>query len=88
MISSQKNINPQNHYLCQSLSRHKKFDMNEQFIHIQQYYQKIKSANKELTKKEAFKDLLNRLYLGNDEIQAIIDKITLGAEATVLNIPR
>lgn len=62
--------------------------MNEKIEHIKQYYQKIKSANKELTKKEAFKDLLNRLYFGNIEIQAIIDKITLGAEATVLNIPR
>ena len=29
---------------------------------IIQYYNKVKSANKELTKKEAFKDLLNRLY--------------------------
>jgi len=56
--------------------------------HIQQYYKKVKSANKELTKKEAFKDLLNRLYLGSAEIQQIIDKITLGAESTVLNIPR
>ena len=56
--------------------------------HINDYYQKVKTANKELTKKEAFKDLLNRLYFGSVEIQQIIDKITLGAEATVLNIPR
>jgi len=56
--------------------------------HIKQYYQKVKSANLELTKKEVFKDLLNRLYVGNAEVQQIIDKITLGAEATVLNIPR
>ena len=62
--------------------------MNNKIKHIQQYYQKVKSANKELTKKEVFKDLLNRLYFGNTEIQEIIDKITLGAEATVLNIPR
>jgi len=62
--------------------------MNDKIKHIEQYYQKVKSANKELTKKEAFKDLLNRLYFGNTEIQQIIDKITLGAEATVLNIPR
>lgn len=27
--------------------------------HIIEYLQKVKSANKELTKKEAFKDLLN-----------------------------
>ena len=62
--------------------------MSDKIEHIRQYYQKVKSANKELTKKEAFKDLLNRIYIGNAEIQEIIDKITLGAEATVLNIPR
>lgn len=55
---------------------------------IHQYYQKVKSSNKELTKKEAFKDLLNRLYYSDKEIQKIIDKITLGAETTVVNIPR
>ena len=62
--------------------------MNDKIKYIQQYFQKVKSANKELTKKEAFKDLLNRLYFGSAEIQQIIDKITLGAEATILNIPR
>jgi len=62
--------------------------MDDKIKYIQEYYQKVKSANKELTKKEAFKDLLNRLYFGNDEIQQIINKITLGAEAAVLNIPR
>jgi hypothetical protein len=34
-------------------------------ILIKEYLQKVKSTNKELTKKEAFKDLLNRLYAGN-----------------------
>ncbi|MCX7735713.1 MAG: restriction endonuclease, partial [Candidatus Kapabacteria bacterium] len=56
--------------------------------HILNYLSKINSSNKELTKKEAFKDLLNRLYPNNPEIKNIIDKITLGAEYTVLNIPR
>ncbi len=55
---------------------------------INNYIQKVKSANKELTKKEAFKDLLNRLYSGEKEIENIIDKITGGSESTVLNIPR
>ncbi len=55
---------------------------------IGQYRQKILSANKELTKKEAFKDLLNRLYAGDENILKIVDKISLGAEASVLNIPR
>jgi type I restriction-modification system DNA methylase subunit len=55
---------------------------------IRQYYQKVKASNNELTKKEAFKDLLNGLYSSDKEIQKIIDKITLGAEATIVNIPR
>jgi len=55
---------------------------------IIQYYNKVKSANKELTKKEAFKDLLNRLYANDKDIEQIIDKITLGAETSILNIPR
>jgi len=55
---------------------------------INNYRKTVKAANKELIKKEAFKDLLNRLYSGEKEIQHIIDKITAGSEATVLNIPR
>lgn len=55
---------------------------------IKEYLSKVKSANKELTKKEAFKDLLNRLYSGDKEILNLIDKITLGAEKTIVNIPR
>jgi hypothetical protein len=55
---------------------------------IIQYYNKVKSANKELPKKEAFKDLLNRLYANDKEIEKIIDKITLGAETSIINIPR
>jgi hypothetical protein len=57
-------------------------------ILIKEYLIKIRSANKELAKKEIFKDLLNRLYAGNVETKSIIDKITLGAEKTVVNIPR
>ncbi|MBN1300695.1 MAG: hypothetical protein JW995_05725 [Melioribacteraceae bacterium] len=55
---------------------------------IKSYFNIVKNANKELPKKEAFKDLLNRLYSGDPEIQQIIDKISLGAEASVLDIPR
>jgi len=55
---------------------------------INNYRVRVKAANKELPKKEAFKDLLNRLYSGEKEIERIIDKITGGSEATVLNIPR
>lgn len=62
--------------------------MKDKIELIQEYYKKVKASNKEFTKKEAFKDLLNRLYSNDNEIQSIIDKITLGAEKTVVNIPR
>jgi hypothetical protein len=55
---------------------------------IQSFYQRVKSANKELTKKELFKDLLNRLYIGNEEIIKIVDAISSGAEKAIINIPR
>lgn len=55
---------------------------------IKEYFKKVKNANKELPKKEAFKDLLNRLYSGDKQIEKVIDQITLGAESSVLNIPR
>ncbi len=55
---------------------------------IKAYLSKVKSANKELTKKEAFKDLLNRLYADDKQILDLIDTITLGAEKTIVNIPR
>lgn len=55
---------------------------------IKEYYTKVKAANKELTKKELFKDLLHRLYSGEQEIEKIIDAISAGAEYAVINIPR
>lgn len=55
---------------------------------IENYRQIVLAANKELIKKEAFKDLLNRLYGSDHEIQKLIDKITSGSETTILNIPR
>lgn len=55
---------------------------------ILQYLAKVKAASKEATKREAFKDLLNRLYFGDVEIEKIIDAITLGSEANIVNIPR
>lgn len=62
--------------------------LSRQIELINSYRQKVKSANKETPKKEAFKDLLNRLYSGDKEIESIIDKITSGSETTILNIPR
>jgi len=41
---------------------------------INNYRIRVKSANKELAKKEAFKDLLNRLYFGKKEIEDIMTK--------------
>ncbi|NJD21132.1 MAG: SAM-dependent DNA methyltransferase [Melioribacter sp.] len=55
---------------------------------INNYFHIVKSANKETPKKEALKDLLNRLYSGDKDIQSIIDQITLGAEKSILDIPR
>ncbi|MBE0538998.1 MAG: SAM-dependent DNA methyltransferase [Ignavibacterium sp.] len=57
-------------------------------ILIKEYFHKVKQANKELTKKEAFKDLLIRLYSADKDILKLIDKISLGSEKTILNIPR
>ena len=55
---------------------------------IQPYLLKVKAANKEAIKREAFKDLLNRLYSANEETAKIIDAITMGAEVNIANIPR
>lgn len=55
---------------------------------IRKYYFNIKAANRELTKKELFKDLLHRLNAGEEEIEKIIDAISAGAEYAVINIPR
>lgn len=57
-------------------------------ILIKEYFHNVKQANKEHTKKEAFKDLLNRLYSADKDILKLVDKISLGSEKTILNIPR
>ncbi|TAF72662.1 MAG: restriction endonuclease [Bacteroidetes bacterium] len=56
--------------------------------HIEKYRKNINSANKELTKKELFKDLLQKLYSNHADISDLITKMSLGSETTVLNIPR
>lgn len=55
---------------------------------IQKYRERLQSLNKELTKKELFKDLLHRLYAGSEIVERVIDEMTGGAETTILNIPR
>jgi type I restriction-modification system DNA methylase subunit len=62
--------------------------MKQRTQYITAYLKKIKTANKELTKKEHFKDLLHHLYHGEKEIESIIDAISAGSEKTILNIPR
>ncbi len=55
---------------------------------ITAYLKNIKAANRELTKKELFKDLLHRLYAGEKEIEKLIDAISAGSEYAIINIPR
>lgn len=55
---------------------------------IKDYFQKIYRANKEAIKKELFKDLLNRLYSHIPSILEVIDSMSLGAEQSILKIPR
>jgi type I restriction-modification system DNA methylase subunit len=56
--------------------------------HVELFRRKVLDANKEAIKKEAFKDLLNRLFADDAETRAMIDAISSGAERTVVNIPR
>lgn len=63
-------------------------EKKDKSVLINEYFIKIKAASKESTKREAFKDLLNRLYSTNTETAKIIDAITLGAETNIANIPR
>jgi type I restriction-modification system DNA methylase subunit len=55
---------------------------------IKSYRSLISQANKELIKKEHFKNLLVRLFDHHEETKRIIDVITSGAEKAILNIPR
>ena len=55
---------------------------------IKNYRRLVLQANKESTKKEGFKDLLNRLFAHNPETKTVVDTITSGAEKPIFNIPR
>jgi type I restriction-modification system DNA methylase subunit len=55
---------------------------------IQKYIEMISRANNELVKKQLFHTLLSQLFQGNTEIASLIDQMNLGAEKTILNIPR
>ncbi len=62
--------------------------MIDRIEEIKNYREKVSKASVEATKREAFKDLLNRLFANNPETKNIIDVITSGAEKKILNIPR
>lgn len=55
---------------------------------IKNYRKLVLQANKELIKKEHFKNLLIRLFDRHEETKNIIDVITSGTEKPILNIPR
>jgi len=55
---------------------------------IKNYRKLVFQANKELIKKEHFKNLLIRLFDYHEETKNIIDVITSGTEKPILNIPR
>lgn len=56
--------------------------------HIQNYFKTVKAASNELSKKEAFKDLLNRIYANEESYTKLIDRMTLGSEKAIFNIPK
>lgn len=55
---------------------------------ISQYRVNVLKANKEQTKKDHFKDLLHRLFGGQQSIDKVLDQISAGSETTILSIPR
>ncbi len=54
---------------------------------IEQYFSNVVTANSELAKKELLKTLLVRLFDTDAEARNIIDKMDLGSEKTIFNIP-
>ncbi len=55
---------------------------------IKNYRKLASQANKESIKKEALKDLMNRLFAHHEETKRIVDTFTSGAEKPIFNIPR
>ena len=54
---------------------------------IQTYFKTISQANTEAAKKELFQTLLTRLFNHDAQAAATIDRMNLGAEKTLVNIP-
>ncbi len=54
---------------------------------IQTYFKNISQANTEAAKKELFQTLLIRLFDHDAQAAAMIDRMNLGAEKTLFNIP-
>lgn len=61
--------------------------MNINKQNIKEYLSNVRLANTELAKKELLKDLLAHLFGDEPEANAIIKKMSLGAEKAVINIP-
>ncbi|OQW95596.1 MAG: hypothetical protein BWK79_01940 [Beggiatoa sp. IS2] len=61
--------------------------MKPNIAKIEDYFNNISKANTEAAKKELFHTLLTRLFSHDTEIVAIVDKMNLGAEKTIFNIP-
>ncbi len=61
--------------------------MNRESI-ITEYCHNLKAANSEAVRKELFKDLLIRLFDFDPELRDIINRMSLGAEKTIMDIPR
>ena len=53
-----------------------------------QYLGYLKNANTEEAKKQLFYNLLNEWFKKDEEAKKIISQMALGAEKTILNIPK
>ncbi len=47
--------------------------MKKRIADIKNYYKIVSQANKEATKKEAFKDMLNRVFAHVEETKNVVD---------------
>ncbi|NJL59855.1 MAG: restriction endonuclease, partial [Desulfobacteraceae bacterium] len=54
---------------------------------IAEYFHNLKNAHSEAARKELFKDLLIRLFDSDPALKDVINRMSLGAEKTILDIP-
>lgn len=60
---------------------------SEKITNFKRYLDNIKYANNESVKRELLKDLLLRLFDHDERASQVIDKMSLGSEKLVMNIP-